>query len=340
MTRTRWGGFAAATVCLSVMVCAGWAADVPPDADKSAKPLAPTNEASRVPGRITVGGSFGDDVQLYQLDAMFPVLRSQSAMLLLNPRGVLLKDEEQELSVGFVGRQLLDRPSVILGVNAYYDARESEADNLFHQVGGGVEMLSRWVDARANYYHPLTDAETLDTGERGVSGVAGGWRRVEEALQGFDAEVGVWLPYVSRVVPSAVYAGYYAFDSDAGLEDVDGFKARLECRLHPSITLDAEWYDEKEYAGSDYFVGVRLHLPLDFWNGIRMPRAGGSANPLAARMTDPVHRDARVRMVESTQHTAPVPVPQKKADRADKPDCFSYPSLDEEGEVIYVTICE
>jgi len=304
-----------------MMGFAGQAEEAVPAAVATAKPLAVPEDSASSAGRLTVGGSFGEDREVYHLDAMIPVLRSRTAGLFLNPRGVLVPDESQEASLGLVARRLLEGPSVILGINGYYDAAETEADNTFEQAGGGVEVLSRWVDARANYYSPVTDSRMTDT-------------TVEEALEGWDAEVGVWLPYVSRYAPTAVYAGYYAFDPEGTGEDIDGFKARLESRLHPNITLDAEWYDDKDYAGSEYYVGLRLQIPLDFWKGARMHRGNGRIPPFSARMLDPVHRDVRVRLLESVRSSeVPVaPVRQKEAEYQ------TYAVLDENGDVIYIRV--
>lgn len=312
MNRTKRLGMACVVVLLGMALQAV-------RADEAA-PAAAAVEPGAVAGRVTAGGSFGEDREVYSLDAMFPVLRSPSSVLLLNPRGVSVADEDQEVNVGLVARHLLQGGAVILGINAYYDAAETEAENTFQQVGGGVEMLSRWVDARANYYHPVTDAEWMDAA-------------VEEALEGFDGEVGVWLPYFSKLVPTAVYAGYYSFESDEAKEDVDGFKVRLESRLHPNVTLDADWYDDKDYAGAEYYVGVRLHMPLDCWNGVRMHRGAGYVPPFAARMLDPVHRDVRVRVVASERVPEALPAPVRKS-----VEYRIYATLDENGEVIYVRV--
>lgn len=326
MTRTRAVELVIASVCLWMMGIAGGSAqEAKPAATAEARPLAVPETPATPAGRLTLGGAFGEDREVYQIDAMIPVLQSKTAGLFLNARGVEITDEEQAAGVGLVVRSLLERPSVILGINGDYAAANTEADNSFEQVAGGVEVLSRWVDVRANYYHPLTDTPQKE----GTT--------IEVALQGWDAEVGVWLPYLSRYAPTAVYAGYYMFDSDDAKEDVDGFKARLESRLHPNVTFDAEWYDDKSYAGTEYYVGVRLHIPLDFWKGARMYRGGDRVPPLSARMLDPVHRDLRVR-VEGTEYTRS---PEQPIGLVSKPrKCQTYATLDENGDVIYIQICD
>ena len=129
-------------------------------------------------------------------------------------------------------------------------------------------------------------------------------------------------------------------------ERVDGFKARLEMRPCPNVTLDAEWFDETAYRDSEYVVGVRLHLPLDFWNGACIRRGGQRVPDFASRMNDPVQRDFRVRtfispFLSAGQSETWVPVKRRPSSESKpKPVCTSYPALDENGDVIMVTVCE
>jgi len=308
-------------------------------------------------GRWTLGASFGEDLQVFDLGAMIPLVRAGRGALFLNPRGVLLEDEEQELNLGLVGRLLLFRDSMIVGANTFYDARWTEQDNAFHQLGGGMELLSRWFDARANYYYPTTDAKDTGSYEGQVVTTSGSrrtttttvYRTREEALEGFDIELGVWLPFLSRLVPTGVYAGYYDFKADDSGQGVEGFKARVEVRLHPNVTLDAEWFEETDYRRSETVAGVRLHLPLDVWNGVRMNRGGGRVPAFAARMDEPVQRDFRLRTLttsrvvgtRTTTLSAARSTARAQADtEAPERVCRSYAALNDDGEVVIITVCE
>jgi len=288
-------------------------------------------------GRITVGGFTGDDHQEYILDAMVPIWKKGDSMLLLQPRGTLRSDDEQALSGGFVARRLLPAHEVILGMNLFYDQSWTEGGNTFGQVGGGLEVLSKWVDARGNYYYPVTDDKPLSERESGALALT---RTYREALQGYDTEVGVWLPYLSRVAPTALFAGYYDFSGDIGKEDVDGIKLRAELRPHPNITLDAEWFEHSEDGKSEYLVGVRLNLPLDFHRGVRLDRrgsAGARVRDFSTRMLDPVQRSFQV-MTRETDVTSISVAPQVSGgDQSD--ECIQYADLDSEGNVVIITIC-
>ncbi len=312
-----------------------------------------TTAAFLEPGRLSAGGRFGDDTQEFVVDGLLPLWKPGNSVLFLNLRGSFAEGSEQELNAGLVARHLFDCPEIILGVNAYYDQRWTQDENTFGQVGGGLELLSRWVDARANYYHPQTDekvvfAEALTTTEtsgRLVTTTTTQWRRYEEALSGFDAEIGVWLPYLASRMPTAVFAGHYDFSSDYE-DDIAGFRVRVESRVHPNLTLDVEWYEDAELNRTDYFAGFRLHLPLDFWNGTGINRAsgGGRVLPFASRMGDMVNRDFRVRTIRTGPVQAGVQVEetllpeQYDAPQAGpgepEPPPPSNVYLDDEGEVI------
>lgn len=292
-------------------------------------------------GRLTLGASYGDDLSVYAAEALCPLLEAERYALYFNPRGLLLEDEDQELNLGLVMRRLSADENCILGLNFYYDARFTDADNTLQQVGGGLEMLSRRFDARANYYYPVSDEKSLGGGVCPFTGAAVSCRGMEEAMEGFDFEAGVWLPFIDRYLPAGIFAGYYRFESDVTSDKVDGLKVRLEIRPCQNVTLDAAWFDDSGYRDSEYIVGVRFHLPLDFWKGVKMDRAGGRLPAFPARMTDPVQRDFRVRTL-ITRPALPAARPSAKAKTKPTPApvCRTYPALDENGDVIFVTVCE
>ncbi len=288
----------------------------------------------RAAGRISLGARFSDRVQEFPADVMISLWHPGDSILFANVRGSLLEDREQEVSGGLVLRHYLRDYGVIFGANSYYDHRWTEMNNQFSQVGAGIEILSKWVDVRANYYYPLTDAKVL--GEKHLLETClpcGREPRVihyqdfEEALQGYDGEIGLWLPYVSRWMPTALYAGYYHFASDYR-GNLHGARLRTEIRVHPNLTLDAEWYEDRELNGVDHFVGIRVHIPLDFWNGWIFDRGRTPGDRMHARMLDMVNRDFRIRTVQTG--FVPVGASESSATRLQRPSAVEPPLLDEE----------
>jgi hypothetical protein len=301
---------------------------------------------SLAPGRLSLGGRFSGDVQEFTIDALVPVWKPKASIVFVDLRGSFLESQEQEINAGLVVRHLLQEPSLILGFNTYYDSRWTEENSRFDQVGVGVELLSSWVDFRANYYSPLTDEKTLSESTETSSRIDGNslittttqLRTYEEALDGYDVELGVWLPYLSRRMPTAVFVGYYDFSSDYE-DDVAGLRLRAESRVHPNITLDAEWFEDADLNRTEFFVGFRVHLPIDFWNGMGGARSANASGvvPLESRMGDMVNRDFRIR----TLRTGPVVVGQVVEDTL-TPSPVQVPDpvtpnvhLDENGEVVF-----
>lgn len=299
--------------------------------------------------RFTVGGRFGD-VQEYMVDGLLPVRRTSDSAIFLDLRGAFLEDREQEVNAGVIARKLSDDRRRILGMNVFYDTRWTDHDNRFDQIGAGLEMLTSVVDLRANYYKPLTDEKRVSEFTRSVES-AGGTRTTtyviyEEALEGFDGEIGVWIPWMARIAPTAVYVGYYDFSSDFD-NDLSGPKVRVESRLSARLTLDAEWYDDKELNDSDFFVGLRFRLPFGPGRDPSWASTDFERTDVSARMSDLVYRDFRIR----TRLTGPVeegatdvPSTSRSAPRAANrdsstpkpppppppPNCY----LDENGDVI------
>lgn len=294
----------------------------------------------RPAGQVTAGIRAGDGFTEGMGDAVVPLLWSRNTMLFLNPRASYGDNDEEEYNLGLGVRTLLDEHSLILGANVYYDHRATQFGNEFQQLGLGLECLSTWFDLRANAYIPDDDPQLAQayesesvqqsqssTTQWGTPFAAGNaiaqdyvvtrtttitttrmrFEQYEQAMGGFDAEVGVRLPLgrFDDRLEVRLYGGWYSFNRESGLEDVEGVRARLEVRALPALILDAEWYEDDELLGSDWLVGMRVSVPFDpvrlarglnpfagWRNGFRpatRPRSMGD------RMMEMVIRDLHVR---------------------------------------------
>lgn len=265
--------------------------------------------APSMPFNLSVVGRVLEDDYEGMFDVLWTVHDSASSSLSLDLRASFLEDREQEVNAGLVFRRLGFNGQAILGLNAYYDYRWTEQDHEFDQAGAGIELLSTWIDFRANYYHPLGDAEVISE-DSTISSTRVGNKKVtvtdiirsyEEPLPGFDAELGVWLPIFTNYIQTAIYGGYFDFDSDyVDDRSFSGFKARVEARLNRYITLDYEWLEEGALNESEHIAGVRFHVQL----GSRAPTA--STSHLSSRMYEMINRDFRIRTI----NTGPVAVGQ------------------------------
>ena len=290
---------------------------------KSPAPVLPPPDDS-VFGRATLGGKFSDDLQSGYLDVITGLSVADSHAFFLNLRGIMDDADQEIFNAGLGFRVLLEDPGVILGANVYYDNISSAAGNNFNQLGLGAEVLSKWVDARFNYYLPEGDAKK--TGERSVvtgreTSLGDRYREgnrivrdriatteitnfdlVEVALEGWNAEVGFLVPGIEKFVELRLFAGVYGYDNPAG-GDFEGFKARAEARINRYITLDFEYWDDKELVGGNWVAGFRVSHPFDLGallSGHNPFRSGPavtdlpSSRSLRTRMDEMVMRSHRV----------------------------------------------
>ena len=269
-----------------------WAADTP---------------SKNWPGAIRPGVMVGDkdNPTDYFTDFFIPVAGSEKSVIFLNPHVRFDDKSSNEENFGLGYRGLLSGDKLILGVNAFFDTMHSEHNNQFSQIGFGVEALSQWVDFRANYYSPVgtrkhrvgdLDKYKFET-----------WSLVlhegyEEALSGFDAEVGVLIPGISDVIESRVFFGGYWYDSDIA-DDVNGWKGRIEIRPSKLISLNAEVRHD-DFRGTNSFFGGYLDIPFSIENigkgkspfeGFSQAAAfGKGARTLPERMSQKVERDRHI----------------------------------------------
>ncbi len=331
--RPNWFVFTCAVAIISFAAFA--------DSTRGEEVSSAENERDLPAGRLTFGGEFRQSEFEGFADALIPLVATETGLVFLNPRTSITDRSEEEYNLGLGYRHLFADRNLILGGNIFYDYRDTRFGNTYHQLGLGVEMLTPWVDARANYYRPERKTFLADTME--VETVQESRRRVstfgdlyaegnairqdetvrnittttttkqtfemfEQAVEGFDAEIGVKFPMPEAVenVEVRLFGGYYYFDSRLG-DDIKGAKARLEVRALPSLFLDAGWYENKDLTGSDFYVGARINVPFDLYNLAqgRNPFAGArdgfrhTPRPFAARMTEMVMRDLHVRDVRS-----------------------------------------
>lgn len=133
------------------------------------------------------------------------------------------------------------------------------------------------------------------------------FKEYEVALRGWDAEVGARLPLtmIDEYVRFKAFAGYYHYYGRRGLDDVNGFRGRLEAQLKPAFTLEAVYYADDELTGGNYSLGAYVSLPFDLVNlaNRRNPFAGaldrwnsgGQSSDMRYRLTDMVKRDPQIR---------------------------------------------
>ncbi|HSJ03752.1 MAG TPA: right-handed parallel beta-helix repeat-containing protein, partial [Verrucomicrobium sp.] len=142
------------------------------------------------------------------------------------------------------------------------------------------------------------------------------FRRYEEGMEGWDAEVAFLVPGVDKYLDVKLLAGYYSYDNQpfgpqqGGTGNVQGWKGGVEVRPVPAVILSGTWYEDDRLTGGDWTAGVQLQIPFEagdlgdgkgFWS-----RIGESFRPrrrhLVERMAEPVHRqNAAVKVASSEE---------------------------------------
>jgi len=287
------------------------------------------------PGQVTLGGMTGEGQTEGTLDVLIPVHQDESGLVFFNPRATADNDNEEEVNVGLGYRRLFPEEQVIVGVNAYYDMRWTDQDNIFHQLGVGAEYLSKSIDARANCYFSLSDKELIDRYQtttvlgvetfasgRGAPYATGheirqGYSRTvvtttlremfdvfETPLEGYDVEIGGWVPMPEKCdIELGLFAGYYSFGEGFGDNDISGLKGRMELRMLPAFMVDAQVFENDELNRTDYFVGARLQVPLRMGELASGEAFKAGRRPFVARTVENVMRDPHIRKETRTEKT-------------------------------------
>jgi len=239
--------------------------------------------------RPGLGG--GRQGALFYTDYLAPLGGDQESLIFLDLKAMASNAGANEQSLGLGYRRLLNE-QWILGTNLFYDTRYSENGFYHQQLGCGLEALSPWIDLRANYYQPTSREKHLEGedsyafGERSLLK----YENYEEALEGFDAEIGFLVPKISDLVETRIYGGGYWYNSKLG-EDVEGIKAGVKIRPSPALTLDIGIRNDN-LLGNDTFVKGYVTIP--FGGGEARPAVGRPVRQLRERMTDVVVRDTDI----------------------------------------------
>lgn len=281
-------------------------------------------------GMITLGGMVSSELSSVYLDSTLHLWSPGDFYLFLDTRSTLDSETQYLSSYGLGGRYIFPEQEVIVGVNAFYDSIASRNGNDFDQLGLGAEILTRWVDARFNYYLP--DDSRYEVGrssnhssDRDVTPVfrnriapdrillqqrvssgdkRSTSRRYEYAIEGWNAEVGFLIPGVEKYMETRLFAGAY------GYGDAVGFKARLEARPLPGLIANVEYWEDRKLMGGHWTGELAVSVPFSIFNLAkgRCPFEGieDSFRPrqreFRERMSDMIIRSHRV-MTDTTTTT-------------------------------------
>jgi len=256
-----------------------------------------------------------DDRVLYMFDWLVPLYKGEKHLLFSNIKHTLSDKGGWEVNLGAGDRYMFLDDRLILGLNTFYDWRETDWGTHHRQWGAGAEAMAEipldsydiGVTGRFNYYHPLSGAKFYGAGtpyanyllvNSGIEFLNG---RVEEPMQGFDYEAGVRIPLLSDCVETWAYAGGYHYLGNY-VEDINGFMARLEIIPADFVRLSYEFRHDN-VRGDEYYGEVSFIIPFSIGNFVdgKNPFEGigsqfGGKRKLKQRMIEPVRRDVDIRI--------------------------------------------
>ena len=127
-------------------------------------------------------------------------------------------DNRETFNLGLVWRAMNKNKTLIYGVNAFYDR---EINSNHSRLGLGFELKSSVYDVNLNLYEALT-------GRHSYAGA------IEEAADGYDLEVAMYLPYMPW---AKVY--YKGYEWDSSIYDVKNGES-LSLHLQPTSRVAIE----------------------------------------------------------------------------------------------------
>lgn len=168
----------------------------------------------------------------------------------------------------FGHRFLSDSKQQIMGGYLAYDRRNT-GDAIFNQLGIGFESLSETFDARANVYLPFgNSSRSIGTSQIGGLSFRANELNIErlqaiqEALPGFDVEIGTRLFKLGQGAVRG-YVGGYHYGGDRG--SFTGFRSRLVIRPTDLVS-----------AGVTLQTDSRFDTRLMFTVGMQFPGSGST----------------------------------------------------------------
>ena len=251
------------------------------------------------------------------IEAMIPFFtQPERSLFFLDVRGLLSDTGQGGFNLGGGYRLLAPQTERILGINAYFDGRDTGSAT-FYQLGGGFESFGQLVDVRGNFYLPLqsrfrlvsdhtvdggtTSSISADTANpffqghnilfnefRTVSSAKVRYRGYEEAFNAFELEAGVPVPLLTRWFKA--YAGVYDIEGPNSGNAV-GVRGRLEARFNDAVIASAAVQNDRIYDTT-----VMFQVALRFGGGAWRRQ---SFESVADRLLDRVERNTSILVNET-----------------------------------------
>lgn len=326
---------------------------------------AEASEAARFPSWLhapLVGGQFEDDRGtnqrgFYLVQPLWaPLLAAEAdsgSLLFFQPEVVWAEGDRWFASLGLGFRHLFAPPSEqeagkflgwllqdgwFFGANVFGDRGKSARGFEYDQLGAGLELGSRWLSFRGNYYWPLSDrrqyasvttSEVLSRSKSFSEGydynitphptrtdivdVNVFWNQnrrartttrftttdfFEAPQEGWDLEAMALVPGLDRHVDLRLLAGLYDYG-----QEMRGARFGVELRPVPAVVLSATWFEDAGPMGDHWLAGVGFQIPLGAAPKTQLtPRS----RSLKERLLEPVARQSQIQMGDEEETSSEV----------------------------------
>ncbi|MEM1442015.1 MAG: inverse autotransporter beta domain-containing protein, partial [Verrucomicrobiota bacterium] len=258
---------------------------------------------------VEAEGRVATDRNVVRGNIFAPVWQSEDSFFFFDIRGLTTNEDANEGNLGFGYRKLVG-PDRLVGLFGYYDFRESEFGNQYHQGSLGAEVLSSKWGFRINGYLPQDNIDTVSALNAAILSGNNVFVRqgLEAAYWGADIELerllwsntdngkGGKAPLKVAEFDAEWWAsvGYFHFDqSDSRFESISGPRARTELRLwnlpllgNDSRVMLTGQYEYDDVRGSVGTAGLSVRIPIGRYQSTAAPLSG-----IRRRMLESVVRD-------------------------------------------------
>ncbi|NQY43120.1 MAG: inverse autotransporter beta domain-containing protein [Legionellales bacterium] len=248
-----------------------------------------SNSYSKYSPYIQAESKLGNRRQIFRPGMVIPLYQHPRHLIYIPIIGMTDSTNALEGNIGFGIRNLLGNN--ILGVYGFYDIRKSSNKNIIHQVTIGIEWFRSYLEFRGNIYLPKQKAfptsepanishykKLGNTLELQV-GIA---RKIEQALRGFDIDIGCQIPKMEDLT---IRGGYYHFGKNRKyLETRKGLRSNLDYQLNKVFQLNLEISHDNQRKWV-YFGGITASYTFE------KPIESSSLTRLERKMTSLPIRD-------------------------------------------------
>ena len=200
------------------------------------------------------------------------IIESNNDLTFLQGSFFMHDGDRETLNIGVGKRILTNDENFIFGFNTFYDY---EFDYKHKRFGWGTELKSSILELNTNNYY-------ANSGKK-----IGKDNKEEEALNGYDIEVGAHAPYIPSL---KFYTKFLKFDSQSG-QDIEGFEYTSELIVpYTGLTFEIGRTDYSKRE-DNWFLGIKFSSNNNKSNGKLIKRKAYEKISMKNRMHERIRRD-------------------------------------------------